>query len=411
MEDPKIKILVVCQHFYPENFRVNDICFELAKKGHKVTVLTGLPNYPEGKVLKEYKWFKNRRQDMNGIEIRRSSLVGRGTSLPRMFINYAWFAFFASLKALFMKKDFDIVYVFQLSPITMVWPAIVVKKLKRIPLVIHTLDQWPVSLTVGPISKKSVVYKLAEKVSIWTYKKANRIIISSKSFKKYFEDELGISSQKKGLTYYPSYAESVYENVGTLKNDTFDLVFAGNIGPAQDVETIIETANILKNYTNIVFHLVGDGLNKESCEALTQKYNLKNVKFYGYHPVSEMTEYYNLADAFIITMVDNEVVNSTLPAKIQSYMLAGKPIFGAINGEVRAVVEEAKCGEVTSSGNAKELAEIIQKVYNVEVILGEYGENSLKYYFDHFEKEKCIQSLEDIFKEEIGKTVGEINVY
>ena len=147
-----MKILVAGQHFYPENFRINDLCFELVKRGHEVTVLTGLPNYPEGKVLKEYKWFRNRKQTINGVKIIRCSLIGRGKSTLRMALNYAWFFTFGSLKALFVKGKYDLVYVYQTSPITMAWPAIVLKKMKKIPLVIHCLDQWPISVTTGPIS-------------------------------------------------------------------------------------------------------------------------------------------------------------------------------------------------------------------------------------------------------------------
>ena len=252
-----MKILVVCQHFYPETFRINDITYELVKKGHDVTVLTGLPNYPEGKVYKGYKWFQNRSEVVNGVKIKRCSLVGRRKSTLMMGINYAWFAIFGCLKALFMKKDFDVVYVYQLSPISMTWPGILVSKIKKIPLVIHCLDQWPISVTTGPIGKESVLYKVLEKMSIWSYNKASRIIISSKSFKRYFENELQISAKSKGLTYYPSYAESDYENVGQIENNVFDIVFAGNIGPAQSVETIIETANILKEHKDIMFHIVG----------------------------------------------------------------------------------------------------------------------------------------------------------
>ena len=399
-----MKILVVCQHFYPENFRINDITYELVKKGHDVTVLTGLPNYPEGKVFKGYHFFHNRRQNINGVKIRRCSLVGRRKSTLMMGINYAWFAVFGCLKALFMKKDFDIAYVYQISPISMAWPAIVVSKLKKIPLVIHCLDQWPISVTTGPISKESGLYKFLTHISVWPYKQASRIIISSKSFKKYFENELNITANEKGLTYYPSYAENTYENVGSVENDTFDILFAGNIGPAQSVETLVEAANLLKNNNNIVFHIVGDGLSRESCENLVAKYGLNNVKFYGYHPVDGMPKYYALADAFAITMVDNEVVNSTLPAKVQSYMLAGKPIIGAISGEVKEVIKEAKCGYCTDSGNVSELAKIIENVYNQKEELDQLGKNGYLYYKENFDKDVCISNLEKIFEEEIERS-------
>lgn len=393
-----MKILVVCQHFYPENFRINDICYELAKKGNDITVLTGLPNYPKGKVLKEYKWRKNRKQVINGVKINRCSLVGRGNSTFKMMINYMWFAIFGSIKAFFMKKDFDVVYVYQLSPITMTWPAIVVKKMKKIPLVIHVLDQWPISITTGGISKKSIPYKILTRWSKNAYNKADMITCSSKSFKKYFINELKLSEDKKFI-YMPSYAESLYDNCKTTKNDRFDLLFAGNIGPAQSVETIIKAANILRKEKSIIFHIVGEGLSKQKCEEMANKYNLKSVAFYGYHSVSEMRKYYELADAFLITMVDNEVVNSTLPAKVQSYMLAGKPIIGAISGEVKNVIEDANCGLCCDSLDYKKFASLIKEAYySTKKQKDKWSRNAYNYYKDNFEKDKCINDLIELFK-------------
>ena len=396
-----MKLLVVCQHFYPENFRINDICYELVKRGHDVTVLTGLPNYPEGKVLKEYKFFKNRNQVINGVKIKRCTLVGRGKSTLMMMINYMWFAIFASIKAIFMKKDFDLVYVYQLSPITMTWPAIVVKKMKHIPLIIHVLDQWPVSITTGGISKTSLPYKILTRWSKKAYSKANLITCSSKSFKNYFINELGLNKEL-GFTYLPSYAESDYLDVGREKNDTFDLVFAGNIGPAQSVETIIEAANLLKNERKIKFHIVGDGLSLAKCKELANSYKLDNVTFYGYHPVTDMPKYYKIADAFLITMVDNEVVNSTLPAKVQSYMMAGKPIIGAISGEVADVINDANCGLCCKSLDYKTLSKLI-KMARISKKLDEWGNNAYKYYENHFEKNKCLDDLEKVLNDTINQ--------
>lgn len=392
-----MKILVVCQHFYPENFRINDICFELVKKGHDVTVLTGLPNYPKGKIFKDYRFFKNRKQNINGVKIIRCSLIGRGSSLLRMIINYMSFAILGSIKAIFMKKDFDVIYVYQLSPITMTWPAIIVKKLTKKPLVVHVLDQWPVSITTAGISKKSLIYKILTRWSKNSYNKADIITCSSRPFKKYFTTELKLNKNKKFL-YLPSYAEDVYKNIKTKKNNKFDLLFAGNIGPAQSVETIIEAANILKNNKNIMFHIVGDGLSYNNCVELSKKYKLKNVKFYGYHNVNEMTKYYELADAYLITMVNNEVVNSTLPAKLQSYMLSGKPILGSISGEVKKVIEESKCGLCVDSLDYNGLAEIIKEASTSKEI-NSWSNNAYNYYEKNFKKEKCIEILEKVLKD------------
>ena len=396
-----MKILVVCQHFYPENFRINDICYELVKRGHEVTVLTGLPNYPRGKVLKNYRWHRKRKQIIKGVKIKRCSLIGRGKSTFTMIINYMSFALFASIKAIFMRKDFDLVYVYQLSPITMTWPAIVVQKMKKIPLIIHVLDQWPISITTGGISKKSVSYRILTRWSKQAYNSADLITCSSKSFKKYFVNELGISKNKKFI-YLPSYAESDYLDVGNVNNKTFDLLFAGNVGPAQSVETIIEAAKILKQYKRIKFHIVGDGLSLPKCQKMVEDYNLDNIIFYGYHAVSEMPQYYKLADAFLITMVDNEVVNSTLPAKVQSYMMAAKPIIGAIGGEVSEVIKSANCGLCCKALDYQKLADLILAASRSKK-LAEWGKNAYHYYLKNFEKKRCLDDLEKVFTSVISK--------
>lgn len=394
-----MKILVVCQHFYPEQFRINDICFELAKKGHDVTVLTGLPNYPKGVILKEYRFFKNRKQNIQGVNIIRVPLIGRGKSVIRMGLNYLSFLISGSLKALFMKKDFDVVYVYQLSPITMAVPAIIVSKLGKIPLIIHCLDQWPISVTTGPISKNSFIYKILLSLSKKIYRSADLITTSSKSFKDYFENELGISAKSKGLLYLPSYAEDDYKNIKKKSDGKFNLVFAGNIGPAQSVETIIEAANILKNNKNIVFHIVGDGLSRGLCEEMSNKLKLDNVIFHGFHDVKEMPKFYSIADAFLITMVNNEVVNNTLPAKIQSYMLAGKPILGAVSGEVKTVIQDANCGLCCESLDSKGLAKNIAYAFKHQENIKTWSKNAKKYYDKYFDKKVCIDNLENVFND------------
>ncbi len=386
-----MKILMVCQHFYPEEFRINDLSFELTKKGNEVTVLTGLPNYPKGKVLNSYKYFKNRKENINGVKVIRSSLIGRGNNNFSIALNYASFAITSSIKALFMKKNFDIVFAYQLSPISMVWPGIIVSKIKKIPLVIYVQDVWPSSMELAGVKKGTWQYRFFYNMSKKTYNKSNNILVSSKEYTDYFKNELKLKNTK--YTYLPNYAEDTYKNAKNINNDKFDIVFAGNIGPAQDVESIVNLANELKNNKDIIFHIVGDGLSKEKCEKLSSKYKLKNIKFYGRHKVDEMNKFYDLADAFIITLKDNEVVNRCEPTKLPSYMLAGKPILGLINGAVNRIINQSKCGIVVSSGNYKEMSKKILEIYQNSDVLKEYGENSIKYYNQYYSKEKIINKL------------------
>ena len=394
-----MKLLFVSQHFYPETFRINDICFSLAERGHDVTVLTGLPNYPEGKIYPGYEHGKNREQYINGVHIIRCSLIGRGKNILQFGLNYAWFAISGMLKAKQLKEKYDLVFSYQTSPVTMAWPAIKVKEIQGIPLIIHCLDQWPISITAGPFHKGTPAYQFFYDLSVNTYNKADLITVTSESFVQYFTDELKLSAEEYGLKYWPQYAEDTYSNAVITRNDVYDLLYAGNIGPAADVETIINAAVQLKDHPEIKFHIVGDGMNRQNCEKICIDNGLNNVIFYGSHPVEEMDKYYSLADAFLITMKDNTVVNYTLPAKMQSYMLAGKPILGAINGETYRVIHESDCGLCVASGDSKGLAEIILKASEDMDDALHRGENARKYYEKHFNKEVLLDQLETMMKE------------
>jgi glycosyltransferase involved in cell wall biosynthesis len=389
--------LIVSQHFYPEQFRINDIAFSLAKRGHDVTVLTGLPNYPKGKIFPEYRHGQNRNQIVEGVKIVRCSLVGRGTSLLTFGLNYAWFAISASLKGKRLKEKYDLVYSYQTSPVSMARPAAAVKKKQRIPLVINCLDQWPISVTAGPIPEKSLLYKILYRYSVHTYNKADLITITSKSFKRYFEDVLKLPAEKFGLVYWPQYAEDTYGETKKEINGVYDVLYAGNIGPATDVEVIVKAAALLKDEKNIHFHIVGDGMNLPACKAIAEKEGLSNVTFYGSHPVSEMPKYYSLADAFLITMSDNQVVNHTLPAKMQSYMMGSKPIIGAVNGETQRVIKESGCGYCANAGDYKALADFIREAAEDEQDTKGMGQLARDYYESHFNKEKLLDQLEEIF--------------
>lgn len=402
-----MKILVVGQHFYPEQFRINDICFSLAKRGHEVTMLTGLPNYPEGKIYPGYQHGENRDEWINGVHVIRCSLVGRGKNILQFGINYAWFAISGKLKAKELEGPYDIVFSYETSPVSMVAPAIVAKKKFHIPLIIDCLDQWPISVTAGPINEKSLFYKILYKYSVNIYKQADLITITSKSFESYFNNVLHLSTEKYGLKYWPQYAENIYAEAGRENNEVYDVLYAGNIGPAADVETIVKAAVKLKDKQNIFFHIVGDGMNREACEKIAKENQLDNIRFYGSYPVEKMKEFYTKADALLITMKDNQVVNYTLPAKMQSYMLSGKPIIGAINGETQRVIHDSKCGYCVNSGEYEKLANCILEASKDETDTKGLGKNAKKYYNQDFDKEKLLDELEEMMQETISKHRGE----
>lgn len=256
-----MKILVACQYYYPEPFRITDICESLVKRGHDVTVLTGLPNYPEGKVPKEYHHGKKRYEIINGVKIIRCFEIGRGKSKIKLFLNYFSYALSATFKALIMKEKFDVVLVNQLSPVMMGIPAMAYKKKHNKKILLYCLDLWPDSLAAGGIKEGSIIYKIFYKISKWIYKSADIILITSSMFEDYFRNFLQINTVN--IKHLPQYAEDLFmekENIvseiaTTTDNKTYNFIFAGNIGDIQSVDTIVKAANELKEKENIFFIL------------------------------------------------------------------------------------------------------------------------------------------------------------
>lgn len=392
-----MKILVVCQYYYPEPVRITDICEELVKRGHEVTVLTGIPNYPMGIIHKDYRYGKRRDEFIKGVHVIRCFTIGRRHGTFFRVLNYFSYPLSATAKLHKLDKDFDVVFVNQLSPVMMAWPAIRYKKRHNKKLVLYCLDLWPESLEAGGIKKGSPVYKLFHWISEKTYKQADRLLVTSRTFNKYFEEEFGMNSEE--IVYLPQYAEDFFSNIETgidkekTPDDDYNFVFAGNVGKAQSVETIIEAANLLKNKKNVKFHIVGDGSALEHCKEMAKKYELTSVIFHGRKPVEEMPKYYVMADAMLITMFDNEMISKTLPGKVQTYMAAGKPIIGAINGETRRIIEEAECGYCGKAEHPKELAYNVLKFIkcNDKMNLGILAK---RYYDKQFTKSAFMKKMQ-----------------
>ena len=386
-----MNILVICQNYYPEQFRITDICEELVKRGENVTVLTGLPNYPKGKIEKGYRWFRKRREVINGVNVIRTWEIGRRTGNLFRMLNYFSYAFSATIKTLFMTKKYDIVYVYQLSPILMAIPGIIYKKIHKKKLVLYCLDLWPDSLKAGGISEQSSIYKIFEKISNKIYNQSDEILVTSKSFIDNMKNKL---KKDINITYLPQYAEEVLElKKKSEDSQELNLVFAGNIGKAQSVQTIIEAAeNIEKIGANIKIHIVGNGSEYETCKK--QAENVKNIEFYGSKPITEMQYFYDMADAMLVTLDSKSFSSSTLPGKVQACMKTGNPIIAAANGETQIIINEAKCGYCVEAENAQQLTDAIIKFNNLpreeKDIL---SNNAIKYYNKNFSKKIFIDKL------------------
>jgi glycosyltransferase involved in cell wall biosynthesis len=392
-----MNILVVYQHYYPEPFRIKDLCESLVKRGHRITVLTGLPNYPEGRIYDGYRGKDKREELLNGVQVIRCYLIPRGRNRLMLFLNYVSFTFFASLTALRLSSDFDVVFAEQTSPVLMTVPAIVYKKKHGKKMLLYCLDPWPDSLAAGGIREGSFFYRLFWPISKWIYASADRLMVSSFSFIDYFVDTF--SFDRNGITYLPQYAEELFDCSGEKRNnEQFNLVFAGNVGKAQSVETIIRAANELKDKKDIRFHIIGSGSDLERCQKLVAMLKLDNVLFYGRRPLGEMPGFYKMADAMLITLRDSKSFSSTLPGKVQSYMAAGKAIIGAANGETRKVISEAECGICCAAEDYIELSKAILEYYktkNRELM----GLKARTYYENNFSKEQFMITLEKALTE------------
>ena len=399
-----MNILVVSQHYYPENFRITDICETLVKMGHSVTVICGYPNYPEGYINPEYKGKGKKRhknEEVNGVKIHRCFEIARGHNAIKLFMNYYSVCLSMKRKAKRIKEKYDCVFVNETSPVMVGWAGIAYAKKHKVPCFLYCYDIWPDSLVAGGIKKGSFVYNHYFKVSKKIYNGVDMVLCTSKNFIDHLADIHGVDKAK--LRYLPQFCEDLFENNVTTFDEnkkTYDYVFAGNIGKVQSVETIILAANEVKDDKSIVIHIVGDGSNLENCKALAKEYKLENVIFHGKHPIEEMPKYYSLADAMIVTLSKEEIISKTLPGKVQSYMCFGKPIIAAIDGETPMILDEAKCGLYTNSENYLGLAKLFKEFKNIN--REELAENSKNYYNKNFKKEifftNLLNNMEELIK-------------
>ncbi|MBF9053362.1 glycosyltransferase [Rhodobacterales bacterium LSUCC1028] len=394
-----MKILVISQYFWPENFRLNDLCIGLSDSGHEVVILTGLPNYPDGRVFSDFIASPDAYSSLRNMNIIRVPLIPRGRSKFTLLLNYLSFMVSCSiLGPLQLRKEkFDIVLVCQLSPATVAIPAIIISKLKKTPLVMWVLDLWPDSLTAVGVVKSKRIMNFLQFIMNRIYQTCDLLIVQSKSFQKRITE---LTNRRPLVTYIPTWAEEQFNqyeaNVRIDKIDEhFTVTFAGNIGIAQDVYCIIKAAKILKNHKDIIFNIVGDGREAARVKKTIDDYGLSDtVKMLGHHPLEKMPKFFGEADAMLVTLEKSETFAMTIPGKLQSYLAAGKPIIGAIDGEARRIIEEANAGFCVSSGDYSGLAKNILTMASMEPQkLAQLGQNGKLYSEKEFSREKIINKF------------------
>lgn len=398
-----MKVLIVSQYFWPENFRINDLAAGLLERGHQITVYTGLPNYPEGRVYAGYRAFKPLREEHQGIRIIRSPLIPRGSGgAARIALNYLSFAVSASLLAsVVCGRDYDLIFVFEPSPVTVGIPALVLKKLTKAPILFWVQDLWPESLVATGAVRSPWILRAVGQLVRYIYDRCDRILVTSRSF---IDSVAERGADRAKIEYFPQYGEPVYRKLELpadaperrLVPDGFVVMFAGNVGAAQDFVTILDAFERLKEYRDIQLVVIGEGRMKSWVEAEIVRRGLdSSVSLLGRYPVEAMPRFFSLADLLLVTLKKDPVFRLTVPAKIQSYLACGKPVLAALEGEGARIVREARAGVVVPCEDSSALAEAILLVRTKSAEERNLmGENGLRYYSEHFDRERLLDRLD-----------------
>ena len=403
----KLNILIITQYFWPENFRINQLSIELRKRGNKVTVLTGIPNYPDGKVYSSYLENKNKFNLYGGVEIIRVPLIARRNNKLFLLFNYLSFCISASTLGYYKLRNykFDVIFVFQTSPVLVGIPSSIFSYLRKIPQVLWVLDLWPESLeAVGVINSKWLLGILRILVNN-IYKKCEIILCQSKSFAKEISKSI---KRREKILYFPAWSDVDFLKVAKdyapeidLKKSYFNIIFAGNIGEAQDFPSIIKAFQIIsrKNLKKIRLIVIGDGSMKKWLKEQVKINNLNHIiEVHQKYPLYRMPSLFKHANALLVSLSDKKVFSMTIPGKIQSYLASGIPIIAMMNGEGARVIRKARAGKVCEAGKFKKLANIIEKLSKEsDTKLKEYGVNGRIYATKEFNRDKLIDKLNNIF--------------
>ena len=404
-----MRILVVTQYFWPENFRVNDLSVALVERGHEVTVLTGMPNYPGGRFFDGYGWFTPSRQRWNGMEVLRCPLIprGKGGGL-RPALNYASLALSASLLGPWKcKGNFDVIFVHEPSPITIALPALMLRRLRGTPVLLWVLDLWPESVTAAGSVRSPAVLGLISRMVRFIYRHCDRVLVQSRGFIDHVVAQ-GASTEK--VLYFPSWAEALFTQAPDSNQaspslpplpEGFRVMFAGNIGAAQDFETILAAAEQLRGEQDIHWVIVGDGRMAAWVKEQIHARGLADtVHLTGSYPLEAMPPLFAQADALLVTLKRDPIFALTIPGKIQSYLACGRPIVGMLDGEGAQVLRESGAALVGSSGDAQALAANVLALNRMHREERErMGQAGRRYYNQYFERDRLMTQLEQWFEQ------------
>lgn len=365
----------------------------LSNEENDVTVITGIPNYPDGKIPSGYGFFTKRREVLEGIKVKRLWLIPRGSgSKPRMILNYLSYFISSLIYTLYIslfKKKYDVIFVHHTSPIFITISPIIYKWLRKPKMILWDLDMWPDTLVALDIIKSKKMIQSLESLVKWIYKKYDKILIGSNSFAE--KAKIRVASSK--VEYFPNWAEDIFIEGKLLVPDNkpvfpagFTIMYTGNIGEAQDFENVSNAMILLKD-KDITWLIVGGGRWQNKLKEKISKEGITNeVIFYGNNPIKTMPYFFSKADVVFLSLQNKDVFTKTVPAKLQAYMGAGKPIVGMISGEGNQIIKQANCGIAVESGDYEGFANAILKISKEKDKLNDYGRNGLKFYNENFSK-------------------------
>lgn len=401
-----MRILIVSQYFWPENFRVNDLAAEMVRRGHQVTVLTGLPNYPDGAIFPDYAANPADFLHYKGAEVIRVPLLPRGKGGLRLMLNYLSYAVTASLLGPWRLRGrkFDATFVFQGSPVTVGLPAIVLKWFKKTPIALWVLDLWPQSLEAVGAVKSPFILGQVDRMVTFIYRNCDRVLGQSRAFLPELRRHVNDPSK---VDYLPSWSEdeladfdSVPAPEVTSRPDLFNIVFTGNIGEAQNLPAVLAAAEALRNEP-VRWIIVGDGRQAQWVRDEVVRRNLSDqVVLPGRFPLERMPSFFAHADALLATLKTSPAFAMTIPGKVQSYLVAGKPILAMLDGEGADVVRDSGAGFAVPSGDASALASAVRKLIALSPTersaMGQKGKN---YAAREFDRDTVLSHLEQVLEQ------------
>ncbi|MCI6213144.1 glycosyltransferase family 4 protein [Bacteroides heparinolyticus] len=398
-----MRILLVTQYFYPEVFKSNDLAFELAKRGHHVDALVGIPNYPEGEYFKGYGLFSKRHQIVNGVNVYRCFQTPRGKGGWRLPINYLSYVISGCLWVLFFfawKKKYDCIIGHEPSPIFQAYPALLLRKLRKIPFYYWIMDLWPDAMKSGGGVKNERILNWVDHLVKDIYRQTDKILITSKRFRESIEQK---GDFKDKIIYFPNWSDDILEMSTDYEipqlPDGFKIMIAGNLGKSQNLEAVAEVMLGLKGIPEIKWIFVGGGSRKEWLESFIKENRMEgNAVCLGQYPFKAMPAFFKHADAMLVTLgAGFPHLEAVVPARLQSYMSAGCPVLAMIGCGGADIITESNCGYTVPAGDSQSLIKIIkEKVLNHRDDFAQMGQNGRDYYMKNYRMDMCIDNLEKI---------------